>query len=112
MEAAYRHGGSWLDAALAYLERNVDLVRDRLEDMPGVDLIEPEGTFLSWLDFRKLGLQPGDLTAFLRGKAKWAVTRGEVFGREGTGFARLNIACTHAKLDAALMQLRTAVVNR
>ena len=111
MEAAYRHGGPWLDAVLAYLQGNVELVRNRLNDIPAVELIEPDGTFLSWLDFRKLGLQPDDLTAFLRGKAKWAVTRGEAFGREGAGFARLNIACTRARLGAALTQLRTAVVN-
>jgi cystathionine beta-lyase len=101
-----------LDAVLAYLERNVELVRDRLKDVPSVDLIEPDGTFLSWLDFRKLGLQSDDLTAFLRGKAKWAATPGQAFGVEGAGFARLNIACTRAKLDAALTQLRNAVANR
>lgn len=111
MEAAYRHGGPWLDAVLAYLESNVELVRDRLNDIRSVELIEPDGTFLSWLDFRKLNLQPDDLTAFLRGKAKWAVTRGQAFGMEGAGFARLNIACPRAKLDAALTRLRNAVVN-
>lgn len=111
MEAAYKHGESWLNAVLAYLEKNVDLVRDHLKEIPDVEMIEPEGTFLLWLDFRRMGLQPDDLTAFLRSKAKWAVTRGQAFGIEGAGFARLNIACTHAKLDAALTQLRSSVVN-
>ena len=111
MEAAYRHGGPWLDAVLSYLKSNVDFVRDRLSDIPTVDLIEPDGTFLLWLDFRKLGLQPDDLTAFLRGQAKWAVTRGHAFGQEGAGFARLNVACTHANLDAALDRLRSVVVT-
>ena len=98
MEAAYRHGEPWLDAVLAYLEEKVGLLRDRLAGLPGVELVEPEGTFLLWLDFRKLGLQPEELTAFLRGKARWAVTRGPAFGPEGAGFARLNVACTRAKL--------------
>jgi cystathionine beta-lyase len=111
MEAAYKDGESWLNAVLAYLERNVELVRYHLEAVPGVEMIEPEGTFLLWLDFRELGLQPEDLTTFLREKAKWAVTRGQAFGIEGAGFARLNIACTRSKLDAALNQLRNAVVN-
>jgi cystathionine beta-lyase len=111
MEAAYRHGGPWLDAVLAYLEGNVALVRDRLKGVPTVELIEPDGTFLLWLDFRKLGLQPDDLTAFLRNKVGWAVTRGQAFGLEGTGFARLNIACPRAKLDAALVRLRQAAVG-
>ncbi len=109
MEAAYRKGGPWLDAVVAYLEGNVDLVRDGLKDLPAVDLIEPEGTFLLWLDYRKLGLAPDDLTAFLRGKAKWAVTRGQAFGPEGAGFARVNIACPRAKLEAALGRLKQAV---
>ena len=111
MEAAYKDGGAWLDAVLAYLETNVDLVRNRLDDLPGVDMIKPEGTFLLWLDFRKLGLSPDELTAFLRSKAKWAVTRGRAFGVEGAGFARLNIACPRSKLEVALGQLKRAVSN-
>jgi len=112
MEAAYKNGGPWLDEVLAYLEENVGLARERLRDIPGVELIEPEGTFLLWLDFRELGLQPDDLTEFLRGQAKWAVTRGQAFGEEGIGFARLNIACTRAKLVAALDQLNDACAAR
>ncbi len=111
MEAAYREGEPWLNAVLAYLERNVELVRDRLKAVPGVRMIEPEGTFLLWLDFRELGLQADQLTRFLRAKAKWAVTRGQAFGTEGAGFARLNFACTRSKLDAALDRLSKAVVN-
>jgi len=107
METAYTHGGSWLDAALAYLEQNVNLVREYLREVPGIELIEPEGTFLLWLDFRKLGFTADELTAFLRHKAKWAVTRGQAFGDEGVGFARVNIACPKASLEAALQQLST-----
>ena len=109
MEAAFTNGGPWLQAVLGYLQGNVELVKDRLKDIPGVALIEPEGTFLVWLDFNDLGLKPDDLTAFLRNKAKWAVTRGHSFGVEGSGFARLNIACTRAKLDVALKQLDQAI---
>jgi len=109
MEAAYRHGEPWLDEVLAYLEKNVALVRERLNDISGVELIEPEGTFLLWLDFRQLDLEPDELTAFLKGEAKWAVTRGHAFGAEGAGFARLNIACTRARLEAGLDQLIGAI---
>ncbi|MCF6314902.1 MAG: aminotransferase class I/II-fold pyridoxal phosphate-dependent enzyme [Marinosulfonomonas sp.] len=77
--------------------------------MEGVALIEPEGTFLVWLDFRALGLEPVELTAFLREKAGWVVTRGQAFGVEGEGFARLNIACTRARLEVALEQLAVAL---
>ena len=109
MEAAYRDGGPWLDAALTYIEGNLSLVRRRLAELPQVKLIEPEGTFLVWLDFRELGLSPDELTRFLRNKAKWAVTRGAAFGEEGIGFARFNIACTRARLTSAMDQLETAL---
>jgi cystathionine beta-lyase len=109
MEAAYTDGGPWLDAVMAYLEKNIDLVRDRLKDIPGVELIEPEGTFLLWLDFRELEIQLDMLKAFLKDKAEWAVTSGQAFGVEGTRFARLNIACPRARLEAALNQLARAI---
>ncbi len=109
MEAAYEEGGPWLDAALAYIEGNLSLVRARLADMPEVSLIEPEGTFLLWLDFRNLGLQPDDLTKFLRTEAGWAITRGVAFGDSGAGFGRLNIACPRARLEKALDRLVHAI---
>ncbi|MDJ0938109.1 MAG: MalY/PatB family protein [Kiloniellales bacterium] len=109
MEAAFTQGRPWLEDVLAYLEGNVDLVRDHLDEIDTVDLIEPEGTFLLWLDLRKLGLSPDDLAAFLRKRAKWAVTHGRAFGEEGAGFARVNIACTRAKLEAALDKFTSAV---
>lgn len=111
MQAAFTKGGPWLRAVLAYLEGNVELLREQLKTITGVELIEPEGTFLAWLDFNKLRLPSDDLTMFLRGEAKWAVTRGHAFGMEGAGFARLNIACTRARLEAALGQLSQAVAT-
>ncbi len=111
MEAAYRHGLPWLNEVLTYLEKNVDLVRDHLKNISAVKLIEPEGTFLLWLDFRQLNMAPDHLMIFLKDKAKWAVTRGHAFGAEGSGFIRLNIACSHTKLKAALDQLERAISN-
>ena len=109
MLAAYTSGEAWLEAAIAYLQANVELVRNKLRDIPGVELVEPEGSFLLWIDFNGLGLKRDDLDAFLRKRVKWAITRGHSFGREGEGFARVNIACTRAKLEAALTDLENAV---
>ena len=109
MTAAYSEGGPWLDDVLDYLAQNVALVREQIETLPNVEMIEPEGTFLLWLDFRKLGFTPKQLTKFLRTQAGWAVTRGQAFGVEGEGFARLNIACTRAKLTSALQHLSAAI---
>ena len=109
MTAAYSEAGPWLDDVLQYLAGNVAVVREQIAALAGVEMIEPEGTFLLWLDFRKLGFTPKELTKFLRSRAGWAVTRGQAFGVEGEGFARLNIACTRAKLTSALQQLSAAI---
>lgn len=112
MVAAYRGADQWLDALLDYLGGNIKLVRERLEDWPNVELIEPDGTFLLWMDFRKLGYSPADLGAFLRDRAGWAVTRGEAFGEQGRGFVRVNIGCTRARLGIALDRLGKALEYR
>ncbi|WP_241525669.1 MalY/PatB family protein [Pseudophaeobacter leonis] len=109
MEAAYSSGAPWLEAALGYIQANAALVEQRLAGLAGVELIRPEGTFLLWLDFRGLGLEPAELTAFLRLKAGWGVTRGIAFGTQGRGFARVNIACRRTVLQQALDQLQNAV---
>ena len=109
MEVAYKDGGPWLDAAIAYIEGNLSLVRARLSDIPEASLIEPEGTFLIWLDFRQLGLSPSELTEFLRCEVGWAITGGIAFGDSGAGFGRLNIACPRARLERALDRLVQAI---
>jgi cysteine-S-conjugate beta-lyase len=112
MQAAFSEGAPWLDAVKVYLHGNLELVRKRLADTPEICLIEPEGTFLLWIDFRGLGFAPDDLTAFLRQKAGWAITRGLAFGQQGAGFGRLNIACPRPRLEQALDQLLTATKGR
>lgn len=111
MQAAYRDGGPWLDAVLDYLRGNIDMVRAHLAEITGVRMIEPDGTFLLWLDFRALRMSPDGLTHFLRQQAGWAVTRGQSFGDEGHGFARLNIACPRARLQTALRRLSKAITH-
>jgi len=109
MEAAYSSGAPWLKSVISYLESNVEMVRGALGNMPGIELVEPEGTFLLWVNFNGLGLGLDELYAFLREEAKWSVTRGHSFGEEGNGFARVNIACTRSKLEKALGSLELAV---
>lgn len=111
MLAAFEHGDAWLAAVLDYLHANLSLARERLAAMPKVQMIEPEATFLIWLDFRALNLQPEELMAFLRNQARWAVTRGVAFGTGGAGFVRVNIACTRARLSAALDTLERALTG-
>ncbi len=112
MNAAFRSGGPWLDSLMVHFKQNVDLVRARFEKMGVVRFIEPEGTFLLWVDFRGLNLTQDELVKFLREDARWAITNGSSFGPEGEGFMRLNIACTRPKLSAGLDKLERALENR
>jgi cystathionine beta-lyase len=109
MEAAYSSGAPWLKAVISYLQSNVELVRDAFANIPEVQLVEPAGTFMLWVNFNGLGLGLDELDAFLREEAQWSVTRGHSFGIEGNGFARVNIACTRKKLEKALYNLELAV---
>jgi cystathionine beta-lyase len=109
MEAAYREGEPWLDALIDYLQGNLRELERRIAAIPGVSLIEPEATFLVWMDFRGLNMKPEDLHRFLRQEARWALTRGSSFGEEGARFMRLNIACARGKLARALDDLEAAV---
>lgn len=111
IEAAYsQQGGQWLDELLVYLQANIEFLRSYLvENIPQIKLIEPEGTFLVWLDFRDLELGAKDLASFLAHKARIALNPGHWFGREGAGFARMNIACPRSTLEEALLRLRNSV---
>jgi cystathionine beta-lyase len=110
VEAAYRTGGQWVGDLLSYLQGNVDFLRSYLgRESPQVKLVEPEGTFLVWLDFRELGLEVKEMERFLAQKARIAVNPGYWFGREGAGYARMNIACPRVILEDALARLAQAV---
>jgi cystathionine beta-lyase len=112
-EAAYQNGAEWLDALLVYIQGNIDLIRGFLEkNSIGVSLIEPEGTFLVWLDFRELGLNAKELGVFLAKEAGIALSPGYWFGREGAGFARMTIGCPRERVQEALDNLDAAIKKR
>jgi cystathionine beta-lyase len=68
-----------------------------------------EGTYLAWIDFSALGLDPAARTAFLMEEAKVWLNPGEIFGAEGADFERVNIACPRSLLAEALGRIKTAV---
>lgn len=108
-EAAYRHGGAWLDALLKYLEGNLAEMRQRLAELTGIRMVEPEGTYLVWLDCRSLGLPDQALDDFFLRKAKVAFNEGRIFGPGGEGFMRANIGMPRALLKEALERIASAV---
>lgn len=113
IESAYRDGGEWLDALLSYLQGNIAFIRERLlTTMPVIKMIEPEGTYLLWLDFRSLGLDVHELERFLAFDAGLALNAGYWFGRQGANFARMTIASPRSVLEDAMDRLAKAVKNR
>lgn len=110
---AYKYGREWLDELKSYLEDNINFVRSFLsENLPEVKLIEPEGTYLIWLDFKNLGLSTEQLEDLIINKAKLWLDGGTMFGPEGGGFQRINIACPRSLLEKALQNLKEAVKNK
>ncbi len=109
-EAAYRYGGDWYEAALEYIKENIAFMGEYLsEKLPQLKMIEPEGTYLVWVDFRKLGLSEDELEELIVKKAKLWLDSGAVFGKAGEGFERFNVACPRAVLERALEQLRAVL---
>lgn len=109
-QAAYEEGGEWLEQLKEYLVKNLDYVRTFLkENIPQVKLVEPEGTYLIWLDFREMGLSKEQLEDLIVNKAKLWLDSGAVFGDDGIGYQRINIACPRVTLEQALNQLKDAV---
>lgn len=109
-QAAYEGGEEWLLELKEYLAGNLAFVRDYLKKyLPEITLIEPEGTYLIWLDFRGLGLTEEEREDLIVNKAGLWLDSGAMFGADGEGFERINIACPRAVLKKALLQLYQAV---
>ncbi len=108
--AAYERGGEWLDELLAYLKGNIEFAKRYVdENLPEISLLEPQGTYLLWLDMRKLGFDDASLSSFMLNEAKLWLDDGYIFGDGGSGFERMNIACPRTTLKSALERLKSAV---
>jgi cysteine-S-conjugate beta-lyase len=107
--AAYQEGQPWLDDVLQYLEGNRDFLMHFVEEqLPGVEMGLPEGTYLAWLDCRNAGIETNPSSFFLE-NARVAMNDGGTFGQGGKGFVRLNFGCTRAMLAQALLGIRRSL---
>ncbi len=105
-QASYEYGEKWLDDLILYLSDNIDKTKSFIaEKAPMLNVIEPEGTYLLWIDFKKLGLNDKNLNNIIVNKAKLWLDGGTMFGDEGKGFQRINIACPWSKLKNGLDKL-------
>lgn len=106
-QAAYESGGEWLDQLKEYLEGNIQFLKSFVnEHMPRIKVVDTEGTYLVWMDLQELNLV--DQKDFIVNKARLWLDTGSMFGEEGLGFERINVACPRAVLEEALNRLKRA----
>ena len=109
-EAAYEHGEEWYQEMKAYVKENIEFVKQYVEEqLPGVNMVEHEGTYLVWLDFRETGLSVEELDDKIINQAKLWLDSGKIFGSCGEGFQRINVACPRKVLEEALERIKNAV---
>ncbi len=112
LKAAYEDGENWLDSQNKYIEDNYKLVNNRIADIPGIEMIESEGTYLVWLDFRQTGLTDQELEDLLFHEAKVGLEPGHWFGKGGRGFFRMNLATQRYNIEEALDRLENLMTER
>ncbi len=109
-EAAYNQGLEWLNEMMEYTEGNIDFTTDFFrKNLPQLNFLKPEGTYLLWIDFKALKMNDSELKDFLVHKAGIGLNSGYTFGKNGTGYMRMNVACPRSILEKALIQLKEAI---
>ena len=110
--AAFTQGEEWRQQLVRYLEGNVELVERFCQTaLPSIKVIRPQASFLVWLDCRGLGLEHDDLIDLFVNKAGLALNDGAMFGKEGSGFMRMNIGCPRSTVQEALEKLSKAAAT-
>jgi cysteine-S-conjugate beta-lyase len=110
LQAAYDNGEEWLDQVMDYIEVNLVYLQEFVaEKIPQISVVEPEGTYLVWLDCRNLGMEKQELRRLFFKDARVYLDDGIMFGPEGEGFQRINIACPRPILVEALGRIENAI---
>ncbi len=108
--AAYTEGDEWLKQLLEYLQYNIEYVCSFIDKgIPSLKVIRPQGTYLVWIDCRALNMNSSQLNTFLLQNAKVQINQGKMFGDNGDGFIRLNVACPKTLLIEGLNRIKKAV---
>ncbi|MGN7332609.1 MalY/PatB family protein [Bacillus altitudinis] len=109
MEAAYRHGDEWLDSLVLYLENNMKIAMDYIDEyLPSMRYMKPDASYLLWLDIRDYELTQAELKRNLLKKGKVILELGNVYGHEGDGFIRMNLGCPAGTVKEGLNRLHQA----
>lgn len=108
--AAYRKGEEWRRSLISYIEGNIDFLIDYCREyIPAIKPMRPSASYLVWLDCRELRLDQKSLVDLFINRAGLALNDGSMFGKEGEGFMRMNVACPRSVLRKSLDQLREAI---
>lgn len=107
---AYDEGEEWLDHLLPVIDRNQHLVRDYFKsNFPEITAPLVEGTYLQWVNFNKLGMTPQELEKFMHLEAEFFTDEGYIFGEEGDGYERINLAAPTTVIEESLNRLGAAL---
>ena len=110
--AAFKNGEQWRKAMLHYVEQNILFMEEYCKThLPKIKPLRPEASFLVWLDCRALGLNHEQLIDLFVNKAHLALNDGEMFGKGGAGFMRVNVGTPRQILTKALEQLTEAIAG-
>lgn len=112
MEASFKKGEKWLDGLLGVLDQHLSYVMESFKDREEIDIVNPEGTYLIWMDCRKLKMNNKELKDFFGKEAKVGLNDGLSFGKEGEGFMRLNVGCPRITLEQGVNRILTALDSR
>lgn len=109
IKACYTLGAGWVDELVEYIRGNVDYVEKFVaENLPKAKVVDPEGTYLLWIDFSGYGLNKDELEDLIINKAKLWLDSGAIFGAETALFERFNLACPRSVVETAMKQLKEA----
>ena len=112
LQAAYNEGAEWLDQLLEYIHGNYEYMRRFCEEhLPDFPIIKLEGTYLVWMDCRKFGMTSAELEKALIQDAKLWLNAGTMYGKDGEGFMRWNIACPRTRMIEGLKRFEKFAKN-
>lgn len=112
LKAAYRYGEDWLEEVLEYIKGNVRYVEVFLrKNIPDIKLIRSEGTYFAWVDFRALGLSGEEIERWFVEDLNIGIYEGSLFGKEGEGFVRINVACPRSILVSCMEKIAQGITK-
>ncbi|MDI7743945.1 MalY/PatB family protein [Lysinibacillus fusiformis] len=110
VQAAYEKGDDWVDAMIAYVSNNMDVVVQELNQLEGIKVSKPQSTYLIWIDYRETGLSESEMMHRLLEKGRLAIEPGTKYSEAGRGFLRMNVACPLETVKDGIERFKKALV--